>query len=138
MTKKISIEHPINIAFYDVDSMKVVWHGNYVKFLEEARAALLEKIDYSYQQMERSGYAWPVVDMHIRYIKPIFLNQKIIVQATLVEYENRLKIDFKIFDEDGNILTKAHTIQVAVKIGHTTLEFETPPVFQEKVRRILL
>ncbi|CAO4835928.1 MAG: hypothetical protein CNLJKLNK_00514 [Holosporales bacterium] len=137
MTKKIAIELARHIDFYDVDSMKVVWHGHYVKYLEQARALLLEKIDYGYEKMEDSGYVWPVVDMNIRYIKPIFLNQKIIVHAVLVEYENRLKIEFKICDEKGTLLTKAHTVQVAVKIGNTTLEFETPKVFQEKVKKVL-
>lgn len=135
MKKIISNVHQIRIQFYDVDAMGVVWHGNYIKFLEEARTTLLEKMDYGYRQMEEDGYVWPVVDLNLRYIKPIYLDQKINVEASLVEYENRMKIDFKIFDEEGKLLTKAHTIQVAVKVGNTILDFETPESFRSRVRK---
>jgi acyl-CoA thioester hydrolase len=84
----------IKIPFYDVDVMSMVWHGHYVKYFEQARAALLDKIDYNYPQMLDSGYIWPVIDMRIKYIKPIRIGSSIKVQATLAEYENRLKIEY--------------------------------------------
>jgi hypothetical protein len=51
----------IQPEFYDLDPMNVVWHGNYVRYLEVARCVLLEQIGYGYQEMQRSGYAWPVI-----------------------------------------------------------------------------
>ena len=37
-------ETTIKIPFYDNDPMGVVWHGNYVKYIEIARCDALEKI----------------------------------------------------------------------------------------------
>ena len=71
----ISVEATAKIQFYDVDAMQVVWHGNYARFLELARCALLEKIGYSYPEMARSGYFWPVVDMRIKYVRPVRMAQ---------------------------------------------------------------
>ena len=51
----------IQVQFYDLDPMDVVWHGNYVKYMETARCALLSKIQYDYTEMVKAGYAWPVV-----------------------------------------------------------------------------
>ena len=58
----------INVPFYDVDSMRIVWHGHYVKYIEDARCQLLDEIGYNYQDMEDSGYLWPIVDMRLKYV----------------------------------------------------------------------
>jgi acyl-CoA thioester hydrolase len=132
----ISAEVIIPIQFYDLDPMRIVWHGNYPRFLEQARAALFEKISFGYREMAESGYVWPIVDMRIKYVRPINLHQTIKVTATLVEFENRLKTTYVIADaETGEVLTKAHTIQVTVEIASRELCFETPAALVEKVRR---
>lgn len=59
----------ILVPFFDVDTMHVVWHGHYVKYLEVARCALLDKIGHNYTHMLDSGYAWPVIDMQLRYVR---------------------------------------------------------------------
>ncbi|MBV1959516.1 MAG: acyl-CoA thioesterase, partial [Pseudomonadales bacterium] len=78
--------------------MHVVWHGFYVKYFEIARCELLDKIGYNYLQMLESGYGWPVIDLRVRYAKPLLFQQKIRVIAKLKEWENRLKIDYIIED----------------------------------------
>ena len=134
----ISAETEITAQFYDLDPMQVVWHGNYVRFFEQARGILLDKIDYNYPEMERSGYLWPIVDMRIKFVRPVRYQQKISVEATLVEYENRLKIKYLCRDvASGEVLTKAHTIQVAVTAGTQELNLESPPVLRDKVERVL-
>jgi acyl-CoA thioester hydrolase len=134
----ISAEAIAKIQFYDVDAMQVVWHGNYARFLELARCALLEKIGYSYPEMARSGYFWPVVDMRIKYVRPVRMAQQIRLTATLLEYENRLRIDYRIVDAaSGDLLSKAQTTQLAVAIGTGQLEFNSPSELVEKVRKLL-
>ena len=134
----ISAEATAKIQFYDVDAMQVVWHGNYARFLELARCALLEKIGYSYPEMARSGYLWPIVDMRIKYVRPVRMAQQIRLTATLLEYENRLRIDYRIVDvASGDLLSKAQTTQLAVSIGTGELEFNSPIELVDKVRVLL-
>ena len=134
----ISAEANAKIQFYDVDAMQVVWHGNYARFLELARCALLEKIGYSYPEMARSGYFWPIVDMRIKYVRPVRMAQKIRLTATLLEYENRLRIDYRIVDAaSGDLLSKAQTTQLAVAVGTGQLEFNSPNELVDKVRVLL-
>ena len=129
---------PLTIQFYDMDPMNVVWHGNYPRFFEKARSALLECLDYNYGQMQASGYLWPIVDFRIKYIRPLFFQQKVVVEARLIEYECRLKIDYHIYDEKNEeILTKASSIQVAVKQGSQELEFESPAALRERVKKVI-
>ena len=59
------------------------------------------------------------------------------VTATLLEYENRLKIDYRIRRQsDGEVLTKAHTTQVAVTMATGELQLESPPMLIEKMRAL--
>ncbi len=60
----------VEVPFHDVDAMNVAWHGHYVKYFEIARCALLRRFDYDYPQMQASGYLWPIVDCHLKYIRP--------------------------------------------------------------------
>jgi acyl-CoA thioester hydrolase len=132
----ISAEVIVKAQFYDLDPMQIVWHGNYARFLEQARCALLDKIDFGYRAMAETGYLWPVVDLRIKYVRPIRFGQEVRVVATMVEHEYRLKIDYRLTDAaSGEVLTKAHTIQVAVDAATQELCFQSPAVLYEKVER---
>lgn len=134
----ISAAVTVKAQFYDLDPMQVVWHGNYARFLEQARCALLDKIAFNYREMSRTRYVWPIVDMRIKYVRPIRFAQEVEVRATMIEYENRIRIDYRITDPaTGEVLTKAQTTQVAVSTETNEVCFESPPELIEKVRRCL-
>jgi len=129
-----SVEFHYRIPFHDVDPMNIVWHGHYVRYIELARCKLLETIDYTYSKMFDSGYAWPVVDMRIKYIKPILYDQEIVIVTTIKEYEFRLKLAYEIRDaKSGEKLTTAHTIQVAVDMQTEEMCFQSPEILLEKL-----
>lgn len=131
-------ETDILVPFFDVDSMDIVWHGHYVKYLEVARCALLERIGHNYQQMRAAGYGWPIIDLQLRYVRPARFNQTVRVRADLVEWENRLKINYLISDPaTGERLTRGSTVQVAVDMATREMQLASPPVFVEAVERAL-
>jgi acyl-CoA thioester hydrolase len=137
LSPKLSAQIEGKADFCDLDPMQVVWHGNYARFLEQARTALMERIGYSYNEMHQSGLAWPIVDLHIKYVRPLRLGQGFRVAARLLEYENRLKIAYEIFDiATGECVTKAQTVQVAVTL-EGELVFQSPDTLIEKVRKLL-
>ena len=128
----------LTVPFFDVDMLEVVWHGHYVKYFEEARCALLDKLGHNYRQMRDAGYAWPVIDLQLRYIRGAQFGQKIIVRADLVEWENRLKIHYLITDATtGERMTRGSSVQVAVEIATREMLLASPRVFVEAVERVL-
>ena len=130
----LSAEVILTTAFQDADPMGVVYHGNYFRYFEEARRVLMEKINYNYRAMEASGYAWPVIDSYVKYIKAIPFNHQIRVTATLSEWENRLRVDYIIYDlETGARMTKGYTRQVAVQMVEQEMCFVSPKVFVDKL-----
>lgn len=131
---ELSIDYELRPAFYETDPMAIVWHGNYVKYFEQARMALLEGRGYGYQEMRESGYAWPIVDLRLKYVRPARLGQRLVVRARIVEWEYRLKVDYRITDAaSGERLTVGHTTQVAVDLKTNELQYVCPPVLWEKL-----
>jgi acyl-CoA thioester hydrolase len=129
MDKHFNSSIDIEVPFHDVDSMHVVWHGHYSKYIELARCKLLESFNYNYDAMWDSGYSWPVVDMRLKFVKPARFGQLIRVHATLVEWEYRLKIDYRIIDiESGEKLTTAYTTQVAIDRSSGEMCYVSPPI----------
>lgn len=131
----LSAEIELEAPFQDLDPMNVVWHGNYFRYFEEARAKLLRRIDYDYPQMSASGYAWPIIDTRVRFAQAVVYGQRIVVRAELAEWENRLKIDYEIRDaQSGKRLTHGYTIQCAVDMRNNELQLVTPPVLRDKLK----
>jgi acyl-CoA thioester hydrolase len=131
-------EVEVEVPFHDSDPMGVTWHGNYFRYLETARSALLDNIGYNYRQMVDSGYLWPVVDARIKYVRPTTFGQRLRVTAKLAEYENRLKIVYTITDvASGEVVTEATTTQVAVDRERGEMSFVSPPALVDKVRAAL-
>ncbi|MDP8033771.1 acyl-CoA thioesterase [Pasteurella atlantica] len=122
------------IPFFDVDSMNIMWHGHYVKYLEMARCAFLEEIHYTYDIMQQYGFGWPIVQLNLKYVKPAKFRQKIRVDLSVVEYESCLRIDYIICDnETGEKLTQGSTTQVAVDMQTEQMQFQTPDSFKQAV-----
>ncbi len=129
-----SAEVLIDVPFYDADMLGIVWHGHYAKYFEIARCALLERLDYDYLTMKETGYVWPVIELHIRYIASARFGQRIRVSAALKEYEYRMRIRYEIVDDEtGNRLAKGISSQVAVNVESGEMCFGSPRVFLDKL-----
>jgi len=134
LVSDLTAEIQLKIPFQDVDVMGIVWHGNYLRYFEEVRAELLGKIEYGYFEMKESGYAWPIVDVRVKYIKPLHLQQTILLRARIVEYECQLKIEYEVFDVvSGDRTTKGYTTQVAVNMENNEMCFTSPEILLDKL-----
>ncbi|NIY47015.1 acyl-CoA thioesterase [Cedecea colo] len=126
---RFTAEVSIKVPFHDVDSMNVVWHGNYFRYFEVAREALLDQFGYGYRAMKASGYVWPVVDTRVKYRDVVTFEQQILVRANVEEFENRLKIGYQITDAaSGKRTTTGYTIQVAVDAATGEMCYVSPAV----------
>lgn len=118
--------------------MQITWHGNYFRYFEAARAALLRTIDYDYPQMQASRYLWPIIEAHARFVQPLRYGQQIQVSAALMEWENRMKIDYLVVDAaSGRRHTKGYTIQCALDSRTQELQLVSPPALLERLKDYL-
>ena len=66
-TNGLSETYEFKVPFYDLDGIQMVWHGNYVKYMEDARERFGAKFGFEYLHIFNSGYLAPVVDMRLKY-----------------------------------------------------------------------
>ncbi|WP_354622777.1 acyl-CoA thioesterase [Psychromonas sp. MME2] len=134
--RKIDLTAEVTLvtAFQDADPMGVIYHGNYFRFFEEARRILMEKINYCYHDMQASGYAWPIIDSYVKYVKAIPFHHQIRITASLTEWEHHLRVDYVIYDAISGVrMTKGYTRQVAVGLKNAEMCFASPQVFLDKL-----
>ena len=131
-------EIDLDVRFHDVDMVGVVWHGHYVRYLENARWELMNRIGYGLDRMLESGYAWPIVELHTKYLSPARFGERLRVRASLVEWESRLTLNYLVSRPgDGTRIARARTVQVVVDMRSGELQFATPPDFVARVRAAL-
>lgn len=138
MKEIVSASTRITPQFYDLDPMNVVWHGNYARFFEVGRVALLAKLGYGYEEMKAGGHMWPIIEMRSRFHGVLRYGQRADVAVGLVEWQNRLKINYVIRDgATGQRLTNGYTVQVAVESDTGEMLWETPAIFRDKLAPFL-
>jgi len=131
-------EEEITVEFYDLDPLRIVWHGNYLNYFEVGRRALLEKIGYSYDEMEKSGYAFPVIEISVKYLSSLRFRDRARIKAILMEYENRLLIRYEIRNvQTGVLTTKGSSTQMAFDIKNNDSCFVCPPILVKKVEAFI-
>ena len=124
----------VNVPFFDLDPMCVVWHGNYVKYFEIARCALLKKLRLSYEDMRDMGYLFPVVKMSVKFISPAEFNQDLEVCASIVESDCYLQIKYLVRDlKSGAKICSGETKQMCVSAGTKQSFFELPRDVKERL-----
>ena len=134
----IFAETEITVEFYDLDPLCIVWHGNYLNYFEIGRRVLLQKLDYSYMDMEKSGYVFPVIEISAKYMESLRFGDRAIVKAILLEYENRLKIRYEIRNaKTGVITTKGVSTQMAIDIKTGESCFISPDILIEKAEILI-
>jgi len=128
----------VDVAFHDVDMMGVVWHGQYLRYLENARWALMNRIGYGFEAIVASGFVWPVIECHVRYVRAARFGDRLAVQASLVEWESRLAVNYLVADaRTGERVARARTVQVAVERATGAMQFASPPDFLLAVRKVI-
>lgn len=130
----ISEQIACEVAFHDVDLAQVVWHGHYLRYLENARWALMRAIHFNLQDMLDSGYLWPIIDLRVKYVRAARYQDRLNIRASLVEWEQRLTVNYLITDAaSGERVVRAQTSQVAVRPDNIELMFASPPCLTDRV-----
>lgn len=116
--KIITSEHSLAVRFNEVDSMGIVWHGNYVQYLEDARENFGMQHHIDYLTIASYGYQVPVVDMSLKYKKPLRYGDSIKIVSTFIDTKAaKIIFRYEIYNEaNGELCTTAETIQVFIDL----------------------
>lgn len=118
----------ISVRFNEVDSLRIVWHGHYVNYLEEAREEFGKAYKIGYCDVEKEGYATPIVKVEIDYKRQLRYGDTAIVEVTYVDSEAaKLIFDYVIKRKSNNeIIATARTIQIFLFLDSRELSLNQP------------
>lgn len=110
----------LDIRFSEVDSMKVVWHGSYMLYFEDAREEFGRKYQLEYLRIAEFGYYAPLVDMQFHYRKPITYGMRpridIIYRPTDAA---KIIFDYEIHDtETEELMASGSSVQVFMDMNY--------------------
>ena len=126
------------VAFHDVDVARIAWHGHYLKYFENARWALMDRLGYGLDTMLGKAEGWPIVALEVKYLRPARFGDTLRVRASLVEWETRLVINYLATDAaSGERVARARTTQVVVDMANGQMQYALPAAFVARVQAAL-
>lgn len=94
-------ETRVRVRYAETDQMGVVYHGNYVPWMEVGRVEFFRALGHRYRDMEAEGMLMAVVDMGLRYHAPARYDDEIIIRTRVEESNARLiKFHYDILHAD--------------------------------------
>jgi acyl-CoA thioester hydrolase len=98
-------EYPVRAQPHHTDYAGVVWHGTYIAWLEEARIECMRSIGIDYADLVALGCELPVVELSLRYHRPIRMGMAVVVRTRMADMEGvRINWDYQIQSLDGEEL----------------------------------
>ncbi|MAZ94368.1 MAG: acyl-CoA thioesterase [Bacteroidales bacterium] len=119
----------VKVRFGEVDSMGIVWHGNYVKYIEEGRESFGRNYGISYLDIYSNNVMAPVVNMNIDFKKQVRYGDTLIVETEFVNTPSaKIIFDFRVYRKsDNELVATAQSTQVFIDMDHEMLLY--PPDF---------
>lgn len=125
------------VRFSEVDSMQVVWHGEYVRYFEDGREAFGRKYPgVGYMDFYANGYTAPIVDIQLQYISPLTVNEVAVIETHFIDTPAaKLCFEYIIHRQsDGALVARGSSVQVFIdRDGNMCLN--TPTFFDEWKKR---
>lgn len=84
-------ETRVRVRYAETDQMGVVYHANYLVWMEVARVAFCRSIGIEYREMEREdGIVIAVIEAHCRYVSPARFDDEVAIGISIKESTPRL------------------------------------------------
>ena len=119
------------VRFEEVDALRVVWHGRYSSYFEDARAAFGKKYNLSYLDMFDKGFLAPLVKLHFDFYEPLTFPESFKVKARAIWSEaSRMNFEYEIRNLEDKLIVTGYSVQLITDLNFD-LQLITPPFLEE-------
>jgi acyl-CoA thioester hydrolase len=132
----ITLSHTseFRVRFNETDPLGIVWHGNYVTYLEDGREAFGERFGISYKDIQNAKLFAPIVKCTVDYKMPLRHGDRATIETIFVNQSAaKMQFTYKIFKGEMLVAT-GETIQVFTDF-EGELFLSNPPFFEEWKRK---
>ena len=133
-----SFETKLRVRYGETDQMSFVYYGVYAQYYEVGRVELLRSLGITYKESEESGYALPVVNLQIKYNKPAYYDDELIIRTTIKEMPSaRITFYYETINSKGELLNTGEVVLVFMdkKTGKPCL---SPTIVLDKLKNKLV
>lgn len=126
----------IRVRFSEVDSMSIVWHGEYIRYFEDGRESFGKKYGLSYMDIYHNGFLAPMVDITCQYKSPLRVDEEAIVETRYIATEAaKIVFEYTVFRADGTtVAATGSSVQVFLN-QNQQLELNNPEFYLEWKKR---
>ncbi|PID43782.1 MAG: thioesterase [Proteobacteria bacterium] len=111
-------ETKVRVIYGDTDAATVVYHANYLRYLEIGRTEMMREKIASYHEIQKLGIVLPVTECQLRYKAPAFYDDVLIVECHVAKLTRlTCRFNYRILREEGDkrkLLVKGYTVHAAV------------------------
>jgi acyl-CoA thioester hydrolase len=91
----------INVRFHEVDSLRIVWHGHYLKYFEDGREAFGRKYGIGYMDVFNVGLMTPLVKISCEYKRPVKYEDSVMLETRFINTgAAKVIFEFSLYNED--------------------------------------
>jgi acyl-CoA thioester hydrolase len=106
----------IEVRYAETDQMGVVYHANYIIWMEIGRTELIKELGFKYAEMEADGIISPVIDIQASYKKPVHYGETASIKTWIEKYDGlRVTYGYEILTETGELSVTGISVHVCVK-----------------------
>lgn len=130
----LSVSKTFDVRFSEVDSLGIVWHGNYIIYFEDGREAFGIKHGISYLDVQKQGFTTPIVKSYCEHKLPLKYGESARIETSFVDSPAaKMIFRFRIFNTQDQLVCFGETTQVFLdKEGNLVLNI---PAFFENWKR---
>lgn len=126
-------EVQLRVRYAETDQMGYVYYGNYAAYFEVARVEALRSLGFSYKKLEEDGVMLPVLDFSVKYNKPAFYDDLLIIKTTIIEIPTaRIRFRYETYNDKDVLLNTAETTLVFIDRA-TNRPCPAPQVFRDAI-----
>ena len=128
----------ITVRFSEVDSMMVVWHGEYIRYFEDGRESFGKHYDgLKYMDIFNSGFLAPMVELDCQYKQSLTFGEEAIIETRYIRTAAaKIVFDYTIYRaSDGAVAATGSSTQVFIDAKTRELELSNPPFYAEWQKR---
>jgi acyl-CoA thioester hydrolase len=111
---RLPVETRVRVRYAETDQMGVVYHANYLVWMEVGRVEYCRASGFRYRDLETAGVLLAVVEANCRYLSPALYDDEVIVRTIIEEATPRLvRFGYRLMSaEDGRTLAEGFTKHV--------------------------
>ena len=91
--------------FYETDGMGIIYHGNYIHWMEEARTDLMDQIGWSYRRAVEAGIDIALTDISCRYLTMTRFGETMAIETAITRLTPaRMELSYRMTDAETGAL----------------------------------